>query len=356
MAGQARTPSPALSALHRALEAEPWRFGFFRALRLLECLHRDRPRIGESLRPADDPVRFGQRPHVIFAPSSLAGLVPARGESPPRLEVYLFGLFGPNGPLPLHLTEYARERERSFGDPTFARFADVFHHRMLGLFYRAWASAEPTVSHDRPEDDRFAIWLGTLFGIGAPALRDRDAMPDQAKLHFAGRLSAQPRNAEGLGAILAALLRLPVAIEELVGHWMELPENALCRLGESEDTGLLGESVMVGERVWDCQQKFRLVFGPLDLAQYERLLPGGDGLERLVATVRNYLGDELQWDLNLILQRDEVPALHLGTSGRLGWTTWIGNRPVPEDADDLTLEPLLHASGARATGSATSRR
>jgi predicted component of type VI protein secretion system len=46
---------------------------------------------------------------MIFAPAELAAWWPASGR-PARLLVYFFGLLGPNGPLPLHLTEYARER------------------------------------------------------------------------------------------------------------------------------------------------------------------------------------------------------------------------------------------------------
>ncbi len=80
----------------------------------------------------------------------------------PRLQVRLFGLLGPNGPLPLHITEYARERLRHANDPTLSRFLDLFHHRFLTLFYRAWAQAQPHVNRDRPRDDRFAVYVGSL--------------------------------------------------------------------------------------------------------------------------------------------------------------------------------------------------
>ena len=132
----------------------------------------------------------------------------------------LFGLLGPNGPLPMHITEYARHRLRHAGDPTLSRFLDLFHHRFLALFYRAWAQAQPHVNRDRPEHDRFLVYVGAFVGIAPPPLRHRDTVPDLAKLFHAGTLVRQVRNAEGLAAILRQFFRVPVGIEEFVGHWL----------------------------------------------------------------------------------------------------------------------------------------
>ncbi|MEJ2325297.1 MAG: type VI secretion system baseplate subunit TssG [Chromatiaceae bacterium] len=339
MASENRT-TPHTLALGDALQEAPFEFGFFSALRRLECAHRSLPRLGKALRPRDEPVRLAQEPHLAFAPATLSSFHLGSGGDPARLSVYFLGLFGPNGPLPVHLTEYARTRLRIARDPTFARFADVFHHRMLALFYRAWANARPTVSLDRPDSDRFAVYVASLFGIGMPSLRDRDAIPDLAKLHYAGRLVCQTRHAEGLAALLSDFFGLPVVLHEFIGHWLQLPRDSYWCLGESALNGTLGVSATVGSRVWDRQYKFRVSLGPLGLEDYRRMLPGGDSIRRLVAMVRNYLGDELDWDLNLILKRDEVPPLELGEQGQLGWTTWLASRPFARDAADLLLEPL----------------
>jgi type VI secretion system protein ImpH len=328
------------SALLLALQEAPHRFGFFQALRLLECADPERPRLGQTARPTEEPLRLGQDPSLSFAPSTQAGFASGAPGRPPRMSVFFLGLFGPNGPLPLHLSEYARDRQRNAGDPTFARFADIFHHRILVLFYRAWANARPTVSFDRPETDRFGVYLGALFGQGTPALRARDAMPDLAKRHYAGRLVAQTRHPEGLAAILADFFRVSARIEEFVGHWLDLPRESQWRLGASPDTGSLGLTTVVGARVWDRQYKFRILLGPLGLSDYRRLLPGGESLPKLVAIVRNYLGDELDWDLNLILRREETPPIQLGAQGQLGWTTWLTSRPPVQDPADLKLQPL----------------
>jgi type VI secretion system protein ImpH len=293
---------------------------------------------------ADEPVRVGQLPSMIFAPSTLADFQPASESRPARLSTYFFGLFGPSGALPLHLTEYARDRVRNADDLTFVRFVDLFHHRMLSLYYRAWAQAQPTVAFDRPSADRFSAFIGSLFGLGMSTLRERDGMSDLVKLHFSGRLALQTRPAEGLRAIIADYFKLPVEIDQFFPQWVRLPQQSLCKLGESEATGSLGATASIGERFHVYHHKFRIRIGPMTLRDFKRLLPDGHSLSRLLPLVRNYIGDELAWDVMLILFKVEVPSVRLGQDGLLGWTSWLGTRRTEVDATDLVLEPDLHAA------------
>ena len=92
----------------RLVEA-PERFDFFAALRIIEAAHAERARLGEGRRGGDEPVRLAQPPELAFPPGDIAGLDTPPGR-PPRLRTHLMGLFGPHGPLPLHLTVRARER------------------------------------------------------------------------------------------------------------------------------------------------------------------------------------------------------------------------------------------------------
>jgi type VI secretion system protein ImpH len=329
-----RAPDP-LTFLRTAAE-RPYAYDFFQTLRRIECLHPAKPRLGEALRPADEPVRLAQEASLAFAPATLVALEQRDGGRPPRLEVAFFGLLGPNGPLPLHLTEFARERLLHHADPTFARFLDVFNHRFLAFFYRAWAQAQPAVNLDRPREDRFAGYVGAFVGIGSPRMRGRDAVPDAAKLFFSGLLARQARNADGLVGILKGYFRVPVRIEEFVGHWMPLAPTERTRIGGVN--AALGQATVLGGRVWDRQHKIRIALGPLTLAQYEGFLPGGEAVKRLVAWLREYLHFEVEWDARLVLRRDQVPATRIGRYGRLGWTTWVGRYWRGRDADDLTLD------------------
>jgi type VI secretion system protein ImpH len=326
------------SRFFRRLAERPFDHDFFQAMRRIESLFPDKPRLGTAPRPKDEPIRLAQEPSMSFAPAAISSLTPGEEGRPPRLEQRFFGLLGPNGALPLHLTDFARERILHGGDRTFARFLDVFHHRFLALFYRAWAQAQPTVSLDRPGDDRFEAYAGSLIGVGTPALAGRDAVGNHAKLYYAGLLARQVRNRDGLQALLAGYFRLPVRVEEFVGHWMRLPREDCTRLGTDVDGARLGIGTVLGAAVWDRQHKFRIEVGSLSLAQYESFLPGGTAIAKLVALVRQYLCFELDWDVRLKLLKREVPKTHLGRYGRLGWTTWAGEYRKVEDAADLTLE------------------
>jgi type VI secretion system protein ImpH len=338
-----REPADRLAFL-RALEQKPYAYDFYQTLRRIECLFADKPRLGQALRPADEPLRLAQEASMSFAPAPISAFRPAEDARPPRLVQRIFGLLGPNGPLPLHLTEYARERQLHHGDATFASFLDLFHHRLLTLFYRAWAQAQPDVSLDRPAQDRFAMYVGALLGIGPDRLRRRDAAGDRVKLFHSGLFARQVRNGDGLQAILTDYFGVAAQVEAFAGHWMRLPEAERTRLGSSDAGARLGFGVVLGGRVWDRQHKFRVRLGPMGLADYEAFLPGGRSLPRLLALVRQYLCFELDWDVRLVLQRAQVPALRLGGGQRLGWTSWLG-RPRGED-DPAPL--ALHAEDALA--------
>jgi len=323
-------------ALDALLARDVRRMDFVQVLRLIENAYPALPRIGASLRPRDDAVRFGQDPSLLFQPTMLAQYSGATADARARLVVNFFGLTGANGPLPTHLTEYVRDRVRNGGDSTLRAFLDIFHHRLLALFYRARAVAEPAISLDRADGDRFSVFVGSLFGLGAPALRERDAIGDFAKLHFAGLLANRARPAAGLVAILRAYFKLPVRLEQFSGHWMALPADGWSRVGRAERENRLGTSMVLGKQVWDCQHKFRLVIGPLDYADHQRFLPGGDSLARLLAWVRTYAGLALDWDLRLVLKKEQVPALRLGDA-RVGWTSWLTSTTCARDADQVLL-------------------
>ncbi len=345
-----------ISALYHALETEPWSHDFFQTLRRIECLHQLKPRLGMAQRPVDEPLRLGQEPALDFAPAALSTFAQSADGHPPRLLQRFFGLLGPNGPFPLYLTEYARDRLLHAGDRTFARFLDLFHHRFLLMFYRAWAQAQPTVSLDRPQDDRFSIYVGALAGLGSPRLQHRDAVGDHVKYFYAGWFSRQIRNRDGLESLLAGYFRLPVRVEEFVGHWLRLPNAERSRLGAEGSAGSLGVGFVVGKSVWDRQHKFRIHLGPVTLAQYEDFLPCGRTLPRLVALVRQYLSMELEWDVRLVLAQDEVPRLRLAGDGRLGWNSWMGKYMRKQDAADLTLEPEQWTDGVKTWEPQDSRR
>ncbi|MEO6362390.1 MAG: type VI secretion system baseplate subunit TssG [Caldimonas sp.] len=338
----------ALAALFHALGEAPREHDFFAVLRHVEALRPDLPRIGAALRPSQEALRLGQDAELAFAPAALESF--AAGATPaPRLGVRFFGLLGPQGPMPLHFTEYVRERLRFRGDATLARFLDVFHHRLLALFYAAWAQSQPTVHHDRPGSDRFGAWLGASFGTqeASPAPR---ALPEKARLFQAGLLGSRSRHAEGLVKLLRQYFRVPVRIEQHVAQWLELDDGDRSRLGFSRSrperrdavAPQLGVSATSGSKCRDRQYKFRVALGPLTLARYDDFLPGGRAWSGLREWVQHYAGLDLRWDVELTLAADHVPEPRLGRVVRLGVSAWIGRRDATQrgqDRSDLRLRP-----------------
>jgi type VI secretion system protein ImpH len=325
--------------LLRRLELQPEGFDFYAALRQIECAYPTQPRIGQAQRPTQEALRFGHHLSLAFEPSILAGLqVRSDGEAP-RLLLNFFGLPAANGALPAHLTEFIRDRQHNMNDPTLARFLDIFHHRMISLFYRAWASAQPSVSLDRPLDNRFSDYIGSLIGIGMPSLRESDAIPDFAKLRHAGPLGGGRRNAASLAVTLSDFFQIPAQVKQFVGHWMKLPADGLCHLRSGSNAQVLGMTTVLGRQVWNAQHKFRIVMGPVDAKQLQRLLPYGEGMQRLSAWVRQYAGLALDWDVNLIIKKTQVPVLSLGQAAQLGWTTWLCSQTPVQDDQQLVIKP-----------------
>ncbi len=344
-----------LERLFSGLEVDATQFDFYYAMRHIDaCIPGSMP-LGRALRPRDEPLRLTQHPSLIFAPSSLYQYKPgvtAHGLG--RLAVHHFGLFGPNGALPQHITEYVQERILHYKDETIARFCDIFQHRMILLSYRAWADCQSTTSLDNPGRDHFGRYAASLIGMGQDSMRRRDSVPDHLKLHHAGHLARLTRNPEGLVRALAALIRVPVALQEYCLQWLKLAvtdQTSLHSIATAGDGGQhrielgsassrLGQGAVIGTRVPDVQHKFRLKIGAMTLVEFERYLPGGVRFLQVRDWVRNYLGVELAWDAQLILKREEVPAARLGSYGQLGWTSWLGTPAErrTRDADDVLLD------------------
>lgn len=336
MANQIRNQGRTVTVLND-FQHEPYKYDFYQFMRLIECMYPDKQRFGYSVKPSDDAIRIGQLPSMQFAPGALARFE-MNADYPAVLKVFFFGLFGPNGPLPIHLTEFARHRMNIARDPTFAEFADLFHHRLLSLFYRAWADKEPTTQLDRPHNDRFSIYVGSLLGIAERSQQQRDGVCDHTKFHFAAHLGCQTKHADGLIAVLRSYFQVPIAMEEFVGEWLTIPKDGLCCLNADQQTGQLGVSATIGLHSWQCIHKFRLIAGPLDLQQFESFLPNGKKITAFSDLVKNYIGFEFKWDLNLILKKNEVPAIRLGKYGWLGWNSWLSARSRNDDAKDMFID------------------
>ena len=338
-----------LQPLLERVRAAPWRFGFIPLLRRLAAGQGGgKPPIGRAVRPRHEGFRLGQSADLAFAPREIAevvlppesgssadfpgtaGIVPMPGNMPalPLLRLFGLGMLGPNGPLPLHDTEWVRERSRNHRDGTSADFLDVFHHRYLTQMYRAWAQGQAAAGLDRPEDETFSGYVARLTGHDPQEIR-HSALPSHARLSASAHLSQESRHADGLVQTLTQFFRVPVRLEEFLLHWIPVDDTDRSRLGENTSSSALGIGAVAGERVPDRQGKFRLVFGPLTLARYERFMPRGADVPVLVEWVRAFVGLEFAWELELQVLAVSAPSARIESTGqapgpRLGWSTWLG--------------------------------
>jgi type VI secretion system protein ImpH len=327
--------------LERTLFDEPYRFDFFQAVRLLERLLPERARVGVEARPAREVVRFLSKLSLVFPPSTIDRLEPSTDPAKaPRMTVAFLGLTGPSGVLPHVYTELLMQRERA-GDRTLIDFLDLFNHRLISLFYRAWEKHHVVVAHERGEDDRFARYLFALMGLGIPPLRGRNSFPDVALLSYSGFFARRHRPAVVLESLLSDVFEAPVAVEQFFGHWLHLSPGDRSTIGANGANNSVGVSMVVGERVWDEQGSIRIRLGPLKFEQFRSFLPDGSAYRHLAELVRLFIGPELDFDVQLVLEAAEVPGCRLtsapGEGIRLGRFAWPKNRQLGRDPDEAVF-------------------
>ena len=322
--------------VEKALRSDPWSFGFFQAVRLLERISSGRTAVGRFSHPSKEVVRFAAHSATAF-PASQIQDIQWDTSGAPVVVVNFMGLTGPSGVLPLYYSELIRERLRH-RDTTLLAFLNIFNHRMISLFYQAWEKYRFTVAYERGERDRLSRHLMDLIGLGTRGLESRQAIPDDTLLFYSGLLAPHSRSALSLKNILEDYFDVPVSVEQFVGAWYPLAQFDQCSFGNGTRLSeQLGTGAVVGDEIWDQQSVVRICLGPLTLSQYMEFLPQGSAWEPLRAITRFFSGDETDFELQLVLQRDEVPPCDLDQPRQLGWTTWATTSPLMCDPGDTIL-------------------
>ncbi|WP_299911720.1 type VI secretion system baseplate subunit TssG [uncultured Paracoccus sp.] len=328
------TPGPAEAAAPEIANMD-----FFELLRQLETATL---RFGRAGGAASEPARLSQQPRQSFAVSDLAEFTPGGEGQPPRIAVNLLGLIGPEGPMPLHLTRWiiARQSSRWFAgaesggataDTSFLDFINMLQHRMMALYWRAWGDARSSVQLAHGDGGQVVAMMRTLAGIGLPGSRGDDARLDGSKLRHATSLAQEVRGPDRLTSFLQSVLGVPVTLSEFVGVWLDIPDHLQTRVGLQHSD--LGAGAIVGARRFDRQSRAEIRLGPLSRAEFDRFTDDPQIRARLRHALVFAQGNDIDFDVRLILAADEVPPARLGAC-RLGLTTWID--PMKgRDADDL---------------------
>ena len=339
-------------ALTRSLEASGSSYDFVQAMRLLMRLYPDRAAVGGWDDPAREVVRLSVPPSFAFPPSEIAQLeLPSASDehemtgmtgeftnrTQARMAVRFMGLTGPQGVLPHVYTEHAAARAR-VRDTAFRDFLDLFHHRALSLFHRAWERYRPYAAAEHGAEDRLRSHLLDLAGMGTEGVQRKCRLPIDTLAFYAGLLALRTRPAAGLAQIIGDHFEVPAAVEQFVGEWQTLRHGGQLSLGHDDLDGRLGSAV-VGDAVYDPLARVRLRLGPLSYAQFQSFLPGGRSHDRLRELARLYADDQVGVEAQLVLARNEIPPSALGAADAptLGFGTWLRAKPPVRDADDVRL-------------------
>ena len=337
MAAKDGAPAHHLTFL-TAVAQEARRYGMFPIVRGAESRAPDLPRVGRARLPSQSVVDLAQVPVLGFPAATIESVEPRNGRM--QLNGHWLGLTGPMGALPTHLTEFATYERRYAKQRPFGRWLDVLSNRMLQLFYRAWADSQPTAQADRPDDDRFAHYLGVLSGATDSVGKDA-SFPARARLHYAA-LFASRRSAVAIEDGLAHLLNQPVRILQFQPRWRDIEPADQTRLGKS--FAQLGVDATSGKRVRVASDAFRLVIRANSMAEFEALLPSGGRFAIASEALDAFAPSHLEWDIMIEMEERHARPARLDSRTRLGWTSWIG----PGGGNRLRTDAHLTRRAARA--------
>jgi type VI secretion system protein ImpH len=386
MATTDRGSTPRLTGVAKKLFTDPYQFDFFQAVRLMERVFPDRKAVGKRTAPTEEILRFRAHPSVAFPPSAITDLLPADFDFPiPRMTVSFLGLTGPSGALPLHYTQLILDLHRDVRGPerrALRDWFDLFNHRFISLFFRAWEKYRFYIPYERgeafqKEPDPYTLGLFSLIGLGTPSLRqrmrvavpgwDEEGLPtekpltridDLGLLFYSGFFAQRIRNAANLSLLLNDYFQLPIEVQQFQGQWLQLEPPAQTCLGRM---GTLGVDAVAGSRVWDVQGKIRLRVGPLAYKEFEAFLPDRTPISErktlfsISHLTRFYIGNEIDFDVQLIVRKEAIPECQMVESGfgaRLGWNTWLISKTPTRDAEDAVFESecLIHIAESKLIG------
>jgi type VI secretion system protein ImpH len=309
---------------YRELTERAGSFEFFQAIRLIELLL-----------PDADVLRFRSNARLDFPPSQIESIDISVDAA--NVSVNFLGLVGPMGALPYFYSELVADRLRA-KDSALQAFLDIFQHQLIKFFYQAWQKHRFSVGWEQNRGDGVTSALRALLGIHSPGLQDRQKIADDTLLYYTGLFAMQTRPAAALEQLIADYFGVPAEVEQFAGAWCMLPSSNQCRLGNESCFEQLGMGTVLGDAVWNQQSRVTIRLGPMPLARYRDFLPAGGAYREVEALVEFYANRQLDIDLQLVLDREEVPMLELGADLPLGWCSWLKTEEFASDAEGATLQ------------------
>ncbi len=328
--------------LNQQLTDEPYRFEFFQAVRLLEKIFPEKRPVGRKAMPGEEIVRFRSRVALDFPASEIHEIQESiderTDERKTEMLVNFMGMVGVSGILPVPYTELVMDRIRH-RDTSMWSFLDIFTHRSVSMFYRAWCKYRFPIGYERGNDD-FTAYLFDIGGLGTKGIRGRMSLADESLLPYIGLIAQKPHSCNALENILSDYFGTTAKIKQFFGQWIALDSADYTRLGERNSS--LGVSAIAGTKIWEQQSKFRVRMGPLTFKQFQAFLPNGSAYQPLRSILRFMVGLEFDFDVQLLLMSKQVPSAILTTRAQrkpmLGWTTFLKTMPFKKDDEQVVLQ------------------
>lgn len=312
-------------AVGQRLCDEPQAFELLQALLLLERAQPNATPLGQGIDPRREAVRL-RGPLTPFFSASQVALLEYPAQAQPILSTPVFGLGGPDGPLPYAYQEWLQQRAR-LKDHGPAEFLDLFQHRLLSLLYQILRKYRVAIGFVPPEQSPVQDQLRALTGLLPRPLQERQAIPDGLIFARTGLFAGARRSLAGFETIVRHHFAVTVRLEQFQGAWREIPVASRSCLGRPGRNLQLGVSAVAGKRVWDEHAGVRIVLGPLNAQRYPAFLPDGTTHGQLAALAAFYFGPDLDCSLRLLVSETSGLTLSRQAPPRAAWNSWLEREP-----------------------------
>lgn len=324
-----RETQPSYSRLTPRLEAELTRINFYRFCQLLEKRQPDKPLLGSSSHPSDDPVRFCPHSGMGFPTSEFRAVEYDEEDEnkPPVIRTTFMGLYGVDSPLPTaYLDDITQRRE---GHEALQGFLDIFSHRILTQFYRIWRKYSYPATFEAGGTDTLSQSLLGLVGLGIPGTANHIATPVSRFLALLGVLRQPAKTQEGVQAMVS-LLAPHTTVR--VSPYCLRPVEISHPLGFYDDRDfLLDGNTPLGDEAMDANSQLLIALATDNEQEAEGWKPDGLLYQDFLVMLRVYLGWRFKARITLTIGTRllKVPPLGEGAF-------WLGmNGVLGAEGDDL---------------------
>ena len=341
------------SHLSEKIETSPWRFDFFQLVRLLEDESKQNAtnEVGNFTPAISEAIKFRTNPHLNFEPAPIKALKRINDKQQTELEVNFWGLNGSSGTLPFHYSELISQRLRN-NDHALKDFVDIFNHRSLSLFYKAWQKHRPWLKQPGKDEalskyhvNHHQEILKGLTGLSGEKNASFNK-PEGAWLNYPGFAAARVSSPSMLKQAIHHHFDLTVDIKEFKGQWETMPTDVRSQLADRKSNGMnnaLGVNALLGSRCWNAQNRFEIEIIDIEYEQFMTFSPGSEKLNALYQLIKFKVGTELDFDLTLKVQKNKLHAasfssgdVSTGSPPQLGWNSRLQSRTESQiQSDDI---------------------